>query len=61
MLKDCEGVTSYSSGRLVAALGVKDIVIAETPYAVLVIDKNRVQEVKKITDELKNKGRTDLL
>ena len=61
VLKDCEGVTSYSSGRLVAALGVKDIVIAETPYAVLVIDKNRVQEVKKITDELKNKGRTDLL
>lgn len=60
-LKNCENVTAYSSGRLVAALGVKDIVIAETSSAVLVIDKNRVQEVKSITDELKNAGRTDLL
>jgi mannose-1-phosphate guanylyltransferase len=44
------------SGRLVAALGVSDLIIVDTPDAVLVCPRDRAQEVKKIVDELKDRG-----
>ncbi|WP_117210481.1 mannose-1-phosphate guanylyltransferase [Allorhizocola rhizosphaerae] len=44
------------SGRLVAALGVRDIVIVDTPDALLVCDRSRAQDVKKLVDELKARG-----
>ena len=39
--------------RLIATLGVSDLVIADTPDALLVAHKDRVQEVGIIVDELK--------
>ena len=36
------------SGRTVALLGTKDLVVVDTPDALLVCPKNRVQEVKKL-------------
>lgn len=39
--------------RLIAALGVKDLIIAQTDDVILVCDKSRAQEVKKFTEELK--------
>lgn len=58
---DCENVIGYSSGRLVAAVGVKDLVVVETPDAVMVCDRNHAQDVKNIVEELKRQGRTELL
>ncbi|MBC8238971.1 MAG: cupin domain-containing protein, partial [Alphaproteobacteria bacterium] len=43
--------------RLVAALGVRDLVIVETGDAVLVASRDKVQEVKTIVDRLKADGR----
>ena len=37
-------------------LGVKDIVAIAMPDAVLVADKNRAQDVKKVVEKLKTKG-----
>ena len=51
----------YSSGRIVAAVGVDDLVIVETPDAVMVCSKSKAQDVKKIVDELNAKGRKELL
>ena len=51
----------YSSGRLVAAVGVNDLVIVETPDAVMVCPKSKAQDVKKIVDALNEKGRKELL
>ena len=51
----------YSSDRIVTALNVENIVIVETPDAIMVCSKDKVQDVKKIVDELKEKGRTELL
>lgn len=51
----------HASSRLVATLGVSDLVIVETQDAVLVAHKDQVQEVKKIVERLKNEGRTELL
>ena len=44
------------SGRLVAALGVRDLIIVDTPDAVLVCPRDRAQDVKSIVDELKDRG-----
>lgn len=43
--------------RLVAALGVRDLVIVETGDAVLVASRDKAQEVKTIVDRLKADGR----
>jgi len=44
------------SDRLVAVLGVQDIVVVDTPDVVLVCKRDRAQEVKKLVDELKDRG-----
>ncbi|MBM0237935.1 mannose-1-phosphate guanylyltransferase [Micromonospora sp. ATA32] len=44
------------SGRLVAALGVHDLIVVDTPDAVLVCPRDRAQDVKKLVDELKERG-----
>ncbi|TWC21856.1 mannose-1-phosphate guanylyltransferase (GDP) /mannose-6-phosphate isomerase type 2 [Pseudomonas sp. SJZ085] len=44
----------HATHRLVAAIGVDDLVIIETKDAVLVAHKGDVQDVKKIVDQLKN-------
>ena len=48
-----------STSRLVAALGVRDLVIVESPDAVLVADKDRAQEVKGIVQALQAAGREE--
>jgi mannose-1-phosphate guanylyltransferase len=57
LLRDSENlVVVPMSGRLVAALGVRDLVIVDTPDAVLVCPRDRAQEVKSLVDELKSLG-----
>jgi len=51
----------HASSRLVATVGVSDLVIVETPDAVLVAHKNQVQDVKKIVERLKTEGRSEHL
>jgi mannose-1-phosphate guanylyltransferase/mannose-6-phosphate isomerase len=53
---------SYLRGetRLVAAVGVENQVIVETPDAVLVASKDRVQDVKEIVNQLKAQGRSEV-
>ncbi|CEA01332.1 mannose-1-phosphate guanylyltransferase [Pseudomonas saudimassiliensis] len=45
--------------RLVATLGVDDLIIVETKDAVLVAHKDRVQEVKALVEQLKSTGRQE--
>jgi mannose-1-phosphate guanylyltransferase len=58
---DCQDTLIHSSHRLVAALGLSGIVVIETGDAVLVCPKERVQEVKRIVQELKRSGREEYL
>lgn len=51
----------YSSGRVVTAVDVDNIVIVETPDAVMVCRKDKAQNVKKIVDALKEAERDELL
>jgi mannose-1-phosphate guanylyltransferase/mannose-6-phosphate isomerase len=51
----------YSSHRLVSALGVNDLVIIETPDAVMVADRRQSQYVKNIVKQLVNQNREEHL
>ena len=50
-----------SERRLIATLGVEDLVVIDTPDATLVARKDRVQDVKTIVDKLKRAGRQEHL
>ena len=58
---DTKNCISYSSGRLVATIGLENIVVVETEDALLVCDKSRVQDVKKVVEQLKKDRRIELL
>ena len=49
----------HGQDRLVATLGLQDLVVVDTPDALLVADKNQVQKVKEIISELKSLGRKE--
>ena len=55
--EDTHGSYLYAESRLVAAVGLTDHVVVETKDAVLVAPKERVQEVKKLVQQLKERGR----
>jgi len=50
-----------AEGRIVALVGVQDLVVVETADAVLVAHKDQVQRVKQVVDHLKSKDRTEHL
>jgi mannose-1-phosphate guanylyltransferase len=51
----------YADKRMVATIGVHNLVIVSTPDAILVCDRERCQEVKKIVEQLGTAGLTDYL
>ena len=51
--KDCKNSMLYSSDRLIAGVGLDNILLVETADAILVCDKNKTQEVKAVYDKLK--------
>lgn len=52
---------SYSSGKLIATVGVDNLVIVETPDAILVSKRDCVQDIKKVVDELRKQGKEEYL
>ncbi len=60
LLKDCKNSYLRAEYRLLAALGVKDVVVVETADAVLVAHKDKVQDVKHIVAELKQTQRNEV-
>ena len=51
--QECKNSLLYSSTRLVAGVGIEDMIIVETPDAILACSKNKAQEVKKVYEKLK--------
>ena len=60
-VEDASGCIVLTSGPKVGVLGTQDLVIVATHDAVLVAEKKRDQDVKKIVEHLKKEGRLDLL
>ncbi len=59
MLEDTSNCYVHSDKGLVATIGVKDLVIVDTPDALLVADISRAQDVSKIVQRLKASGRKE--
>lgn len=55
------GVVISQTGRLISLIGVTDIVVVDTPDALLVTTSANAQRVKSVVDALKLSGRTDVL
>lgn len=47
----------YAESGLVTTVGVKDLVVVQTKDAVLIADRNAVQDVKKVVEKIKADGR----
>jgi mannose-1-phosphate guanylyltransferase len=61
LARNAWGVAVPGSGRLLAVLGLDDVVVVDTPDAVLVTTRAQAQDVKAVVDALRAAGRTDLL
>jgi len=59
LMHDSRNTLALSEGRLIACVGVDDLIVVETADAILVAHKNKTQDVKKIVDRLKLAGRTE--
>jgi len=53
---DSRGCLIDSPARLVAVLGVEDLVVVDTPDAVLVCRKDRAQDVRLVVEEIRRRG-----
>ncbi len=58
---DTQDTLVYSPNRLVATIGLKNMIVVDTGDALLICPKNRAQDVKKIVNELKARGEENYL
>lgn len=58
-LEDVENSYINARKRLIAAIGLKDMIVVESGDAVLIMPKNRSQDVKKVVKFLKNNKRDE--
>jgi mannose-1-phosphate guanylyltransferase/mannose-6-phosphate isomerase len=59
LLQDCRNTLALSEGRLIACVGIENVVVVETADAILVAHKDKTQDVKKIVESLKKTGRSE--
>lgn len=52
------GSNNEGTSKLITTLGVENLVIVDTPDALLVANKDKVQDIKKIVAKIKESGRT---
>ena len=59
VLEDTNGCYVHSEKSIISTIGVRDLVIVDTPDALLVADKSRTQDVSKIVARLKLSNRKE--
>ncbi|TGU71094.1 mannose-1-phosphate guanylyltransferase [Geomonas terrae] len=52
---------AYGGGKVVALVGVSNLIVVDTPDALLVCAKDAAQDVKKVVEELERQGKVELL
>jgi mannose-1-phosphate guanylyltransferase len=53
---DADGSVVFGNGRLVAVVGLDNVIVVDTPDAVLVCHRDRAQDVRRVVDELGRRG-----
>jgi hypothetical protein len=61
VLVDTHGSLVFGDKRLVAAIGLEDMIIVDTEDALLVCPRSRAQDVKKVVDALRRARKTRYL
>ena len=61
VLLDTQRTLIYSPHKLVAAIGLRDMVVVETDDALLICPRERSQQVRSIVNELRARGKGELL
>jgi mannose-1-phosphate guanylyltransferase len=61
VLTDARSCLAYCGGKLVALIGVNNLIVVDTPDALLVCPRDRAQEVKGIVGELERRGLKEYL
>jgi mannose-1-phosphate guanylyltransferase len=62
LLIDCEkSFVSNRSGRLVACLGLENLLVVDTPDALLIADLDKSEEIRKIVEQLKKNKKEEYL
>ena len=51
----------HTDGRLIGLIGINDMIIIDTPEILLVVPKERSQDVKKLVERLKEEGKKEYL
>lgn len=59
--ENASGIVVSDTKRVIALIGIDDVVIVDTPDALLVTTKEHAQEVKKAVERLRVSGDTDVL
>jgi mannose-1-phosphate guanylyltransferase len=58
---DSTGLVVANSGRTIEVRDVDDVIVVDTPDVLLVISRERAQDVKLLVEDLRRRGRLDLL
>src|SRR5262249_33694132 len=53
---DADRTVVFGDRRLVAVVGIDDVIVVDTPDALLVCHRERAQDVRRVVDELKRRG-----
>jgi mannose-1-phosphate guanylyltransferase/mannose-6-phosphate isomerase len=59
VVRDSSNTLVHATSRLVGVVGLSNVVVVETPDAVLVADRGRSQDVKLIVNQLQASGRSE--
>jgi mannose-1-phosphate guanylyltransferase len=58
--QESTGLVVPASGRVIAVIGLDDVIVIDTPDGLLVTSRERAQDVKAVVAELKDQGRPEL-
>jgi mannose-1-phosphate guanylyltransferase len=61
LAESSSGILVSDTGRLVALIGLEDVIVVDTADALLVTTKEHAQRVKALVDVLKQSGHSELL
>lgn len=61
LLIDSEGCVVHGKEKLIALIGVKDLIVVESEDAIMICRKDAAQDAKKAVEALKEQGREDYL
>ncbi len=54
---DSSGCLVFGDGRVIALVGVRDLVVVDSGDGILILDKGKSQDVKKVAEELSKKNK----